>query len=117
MTLGNASAGAGNSRTITAEQAREIMNGSSDYVLLDVRSASEYEQNHIAGAKLIPVGELSARAAAELPDKNVPILVYCRSGGRAGTAVSTLTQIGYNNVFSFGGIVNWQYETVKGQEA
>jgi len=45
-------------------------------------------------------------ASAELPDKYIPILIYCQSGARAATAVKTLTRMGYDNVFSFGGILN-----------
>ncbi len=44
------------------------------YTLLDVRQPKEYEAGHIAGAKLIPVGELDRRLA-EL-DPNNPVLVY-----------------------------------------
>ena len=99
---------------ISPQEAREMMSRSDEYILLDVRTLSEYEQVRIEGAKLIPVDELSRRAPVELPDKNIPIFIYCHSGARAARAVDLLTGMGYTNVLSFGGILNWPYETIKG---
>ena len=99
---------------ISPRKAREMMAGSGDYMLLDVRTQPEYDQIRIAGAKLIPVDELSLHASAELPDKHIPILVYCHSGTRAGIAVKLLAEMGYTNVLSFGGIIDWKYDTVRG---
>jgi len=101
------------SPTITPQEARQMMNGSDKYILLDVRSPGEYRQKHISGAKLIPVAELNTRVATELPDKHIPVLVYCQSGVRASRAVKTLREMGYTNVLSIGGIMNWPYETVR----
>ena len=98
---------------ISPREARQMMKESNEFVLLDVRTPQEYNQIRIDGAKLIPVDELAVRAPAELPDKHIPVLVYCHSGARAGTAVKSLRQMGYENAFSFGGILNWPYETVK----
>ena len=100
--------------SITAQQARDLME-TSEPVLLDVRTPSEYHESHIRGARLIPVDELDRRASSELPDRNALILVYCRSGARAANAVKLLVHMGYKNVFSFGGILDWPYETVKEQ--
>ena len=97
---------------ITPQRARQLMQENTGYVLLDVRTQSEYNMVRIDGAKLIPVDELASRAPAELPDKQQMILVYCQSGMRAGTAARVLSKLGYTNVFNFGGIMNWPYETV-----
>ena len=103
------------SQVISAQEAHEIMNEAGDYIILDVRTQSEYEEVSIRNAKLIPVDELETRAAAEIPDKKTLILVYCRSGARSGRAAQLLSQMGYTRVFDFGGIINWPYETVKGE--
>jgi len=102
------------SGVISAEEARGRMEQGGEFVLLDVRTPEEYRQLRIKGAKLLPVDEISARAAKELPDKDIPLLVYCQSGIRAGAAVKTLARMGYTNVVSFGGIAGWPYETVRG---
>ena len=99
---------------ISPQQAHQIMEESDNFVLLDVRMPSEYKQVRINGAKLLPLDEIQGRASKILPDKNIPVLVYCHSGMRAEKAVKMLTRMGYTNVLSFGGIINWPYETVRG---
>ena len=98
-------------RKISAEEAREIMESSDDYILLDVRTEEEYREKRIDGAILIPDYEMTDRAVSELPDKNAVILIYCRSGQRSANAAKKLVQIGYTNIYDFGGIIDWPYET------
>jgi len=99
---------------ISAQEARKRMEQGGKYVLLDVRTPAEYKQVRIKGAKLLPVDELEKRASKELPDKTVPILIYCQSGARAATAAKILSRLGYTDAVSFGGIANWPYETAQG---
>jgi len=96
-------------RKISAEEAYDIMNGTDDFILLDVRTYEEFVELHIEGAILIPDNEITDRAADELPDKNALILVYCRSGRRSEAASRLLVQMGYTNVYDFGGIIDWQF--------
>lgn len=95
---------------ITAEEARVMMDGAEEFILLDVRTEEEFQDQHIGGAILIPDYEISERAEAELPDKDALIFVYCRSGRRSADAANQLVSLGYANVFDFGGILNWPYE-------
>jgi rhodanese-related sulfurtransferase len=99
-------------QTITAQEAYVIMNESDNFILLDVRTESEFREARINGAILIPDYEIKDRAKTELPDKNAIILVYCRSGRRSASAAAELARLGYTNVFDFGGIINWPYGTV-----
>ena len=99
---------------ISPQKAYKAMKESDQYILLYVRTPAEYKEARIDGAKLIQIDELGRRAPTELPDKDIPIYVYCRSGGRASGAVRTLKSMGYTNVANMGGIMNWTYETVKG---
>jgi len=101
-------------KTISAQEAHKRIEQGGGFVLLDVRTPQEYRQVRIKEAKLLPVDEIEERAEKELPDKDAPILVYCHSGARAGSAVRTLSRMGYTDVVSFGGIMGWPYETVKG---
>ncbi|MEG1493553.1 MAG: rhodanese-like domain-containing protein [Gordonibacter sp.] len=93
-------------------EAKAVMEGGGPFIVLDVRSADEFAQGHIPGAVLIPDNELAARAEAELPSKDETILVYCRSGRRSAAAAEMLAGRGYTQVFDFGGIADWPYETV-----
>ncbi len=98
---------------ISAAQAKEIMDNQTDYIILDVRQPFEYEEEHIEGAILIPDNEISKKAEETLKDKNQLILVYCRSGRRSKIASDELIKLGYTNIKDFGGIIDWEYETVK----
>ena len=97
---------------ITAEEAKEIIDNSDNFVLIDVREADEYASEHIENALLIPYGALEERAETELPDKEQTILVYCRSGRRSAIAAQTLISLGYTDVKDFGGIIDWPYDKV-----
>lgn len=96
---------------ITQEKAKEMMD-TQDVIILDVREQSEYDSGHIPGAVLLPVGTIDeATAAAAIPAKDSTVLVYCRSGNRSKTASSALAELGYTNLYEFGGINTWPYET------
>ena len=97
--------------SISAGDARSLMDSESGYIILDSRTADEYAEGHIKGAVLIPYDEVADRAASELPDRDQLILVYCRSGRRSKLAAETLAGLGYANVKEFGGIIDWPYET------
>ncbi len=99
-------------RKLSAEEARARMDSGDPVTVLDVREANEYAAGHIPGAQLLPLGQIEASAAEALPDKGAEILVYCRSGNRSRQAAMTLIELGYTNVFDFGGIISWPYETV-----
>ena len=96
---------------ITQEDAKQIMDTTNGYILLDTRTREEYDQSHIPGALTIPHTEIAQRAEEELPDKDQVILVYCRSGNRSKQASEILAELGYTNVKEFGGINTWPYET------
>ena len=98
---------------ISGSEAKALMDSESGYIIIDARTQEEYDDGHIHGAILIPEYEIADRAEKELPDKNQLILVYCRSGRRSKIAAEELVKLGYTNVKEFGGIIDWEYETVK----
>lgn len=63
-----------------------------DYVIIDVRSNEEYNQQHVKGAINIPYTEINENISI---DKDKVIFVYCKSGNRSGIAYSTLKDLGY----------------------
>ncbi len=96
---------------ITQEEAKEMMD-TEEVIILDVREQDEYDSGHIPDAVLLPVGTINEDTAAEvIPEKDSKVLVYCRSGNRSKTASSTLVELGYTNIYEFGGINTWPYET------
>ena len=96
---------------ISQEEAKEMMD-TQDVIILDVREQDEYDSGHIPGAVLLPVGTIDEETAAEvIPEKDSTVLVYCRSGNRSKTASSAMAELGYTNIYEFGGINTWPYET------
>ena len=95
---------------ITQEAAKEMMD-TQEVVILDVREQHEYDSGHIPGAVLLPVGTITADTAAAVIDElDTVVLVYCRSGNRSKTASQALVDLGYTNIYEFGGINDWPYE-------
>lgn len=98
---------------ITQDEAKRIMDTEEEFIIVDVREQYEFDSGHINGAILIPYTEIENRAEELLPDKNMQILVYCRSGRRSEIAAECLANLGYTNVKEFGGINDWPYEIEK----
>lgn len=99
---------------ITQEEAREMMARDDGHVIVDVRRQDEYDAGHIPGAILIPNESITTDRPAELPDPDQIILIYCRSGNRSKQAAQKLFDMGYTNVYEFGGINTWTGEVVTG---
>ena len=96
---------------ITAEEAKSMMEEQPDAMVLDVREQDEYHAGHIPGAVLLPIGTINEETAASaIPEKDTVVLVYCRSGNRSKTASQALMDLGYTQIYEFGGIKDWPYE-------
>lgn len=72
-------------------------------VLVDVRSAAEFASGALPGARLIPHAEIALRIGEVAPDKNTPLVLYCRSGKRSSVAQDRLRELGYTQVINAGG--------------
>lgn len=102
-------------KKITAEEAKKWMD-EGGVTVVDVRRADEYAQKHIPGAVLVPVESIGDAQPEALPDLEAVLLVHCRTGVRSKQASERLLELGYTNVYDFGGIVDWPYETESGEE-
>ncbi len=101
---------------IDAQQAKKALEENEEAILLDVRTQEEYDESHIPGATLLPLDRIESDAAEVLPDMNIPIYVYCRSGNRSVSASAILAELGYTQVYEFGGIMDWPYDTISTAE-
>ena len=97
---------------IDQEKAKEMMAVNDGHVVVDVRRADEYASGHIPGAILIPNESIGKGQPDQLPDKDQIILVYCRSGNRSKQAAQKLADMGYTNIYEFGGINTWTGEVI-----
>ena len=71
------------------------------YTLLDVRQPWEYEEDHLPGAKLVPLGDL--KEGTQHLDPAKPTLVYCAVGGRSRVAAQLLSGRGFQEVYNLAG--------------
>ena len=99
-------------KQISQEQAKEMMEKDDGHVVVDVRRQDEYDAGHIPGAILIPNESINKDQPEELPDLDQIILVYCRSGNRSKQVAQKLFDMGYTNIYEFGGIADWTGEIV-----
>jgi len=86
-----------------------VSNGDNELIILDVREREAYEQGHIAGARLLPRGQLELRVNQELPDPTRRILTCCEFGRISTLAASTLRVLGFQRAVALdGGMKAWR---------
>ena len=93
-------------KSVLPNEVRTIIKEKStnEYCLLDVRQPAEYEQGHIPGARLIPLGQLQSNLNKIQSDRMT--IVYCRSGNRSRSGVGILNGAGLKDVYNMeGGIL------------
>lgn len=98
-----------NYNIISQKEAKEIIDNNDYNCILDVREEFEYNEGHIKGAILLPLGELEKNIFNVVKEKDSKILIYCRSGNRSKQAANKLAKMGYKNIYEFGGIITWKY--------
>ena len=100
---------------ISMEEAKKMMEMDDGHVIVDVRTEEEYSSGHIPGAICIPNETIYKDRPSALPDLDQVILVYCRSGNRSKRSARMLYEMGYTNVYEFGGIIDWDGEIETGR--
>lgn len=99
-------------KQITQEEAKDMMAQDDGHIIVDVRRQDEFAAGHIPDAVCIPNETIDKMKPAELPDLEQIILIYCRSGNRSKQAAQKLVDMGYTNIYEFGGIIDWTGEVV-----
>lgn len=94
---------------ISVEEAYNMVESNNEIIILDVRTKEEYNEGHLKNAINIPVDIINT---FEESNKDKEIIIYCRSGVRAGTAMNELHKMGYTNLYTFGGIQDWKYDII-----
>ena len=95
-------------KTITQEEAMEILANDPNAKLLDCRFPKDYELRHIPNAIHYPLEAAVADNFEKIPDKNAPLITYCGDGNRGRLTAKTLAEKGYTNVYTMGGIIDWK---------
>lgn len=97
---------------ISAAEGKAMMDNDDTIVLVDVRTEAEYNEERIPGALLLPLDTIESNATMLIPDKKLTYIIYCRSGNRSYQASLILIELGYENIYDMGGIIDWPYDTI-----
>jgi rhodanese-related sulfurtransferase len=97
-------------KVISAQEVYDaVYNGDGNYQLVDVRTEEEFGASHLKDAQNICVTMDNFKERAKGLDKDKPVYVYCKSGGRSARASKILTDMGFTQVYDLqGGITNWE---------
>lgn len=100
-------AGAEYQGELTQKQEQERMTAGT-ITTIDVRSAGEYSKGHVPGAINIPHDKISNQLEQIKHLKDKPVLLYCRSGRRADMAETTLSELGFSQLYHLqGDMMEW----------
>ncbi len=105
----SASVYAQTSQVLNATEFEKKMTATKEKTILDVRTPGEYSEGHLADAKNIDYYKDDFKQQVSKLDKNKPVFVYCKAGGRSGSATEILTELGFTKIFDLqGGITSWK---------
>jgi len=94
---------------VTPLQVYEAVYGQDALQLVDVRTTEEYGVSHLKNAQNICVTSDDFKEKVEKLDKEKPVYVYCKKGGRSAKAARILKEMGFTKVYDLqGGMTSWQ---------
>jgi rhodanese-related sulfurtransferase len=108
----NTSTVIGSYENLDSSRFQQKLATTSDAILLDVRTEAEFESERIPNSINMNVMDASFMEKISSLDKNKTYFVYCRSGGRSGSACSIMSKQGYEVYNLAGGISNWTGEII-----
>jgi molybdopterin/thiamine biosynthesis adenylyltransferase/rhodanese-related sulfurtransferase len=95
-------------REVTPLEASELL-GDARAALVDVREVDEWAQGHVPGARHVARSHIEQDIEAAVPDRSIPVVLYCAAGVRSVFVAQTLRAMGYQDVASMaGGFEQWK---------
>lgn len=98
-------------QVVTRDELQQLMSAPGAPILVEALPREYFAAGHLPGALHLPHDEIEERAGELLPDKRVPIVVYCASAScrNSHTAAARLERLGYDNVSVYqGGKADWE---------
>ena len=97
-----------NGSSIDSKEAYGLIKADSNITILDVRTAKEFADGHVAGAVNIDVNQTDFAQKIDQLDRSKTYIVYCRSGRRSRKAVGIMAAKGFKNLYNVSdGFVGW----------
>ncbi|MFM9984394.1 MAG: rhodanese-like domain-containing protein [Flavobacteriales bacterium] len=94
---------------LTAQEFAAQIKNSPNGIVLDVRTPGEFSGGHLANALNIDWNGNNFDTEVKKLDKNKPLFVYCKGGGRSASAADRLRALGFTKVYELaGGILAWE---------
>jgi phage shock protein E len=90
---------AGTVKTLSGNEAKDLLAKQPDVLILDVRTPEEYAAGHLKNARLLNKYDADFEAKIKALDRTKPYLVYCASGGRSGEATQQMNQLGFQQIY------------------
>ena len=97
------------SKSLSPDEALELMLNDSRAMLIDVRANEEYKIGHIDGSICISLNDISNNPFSVCENKDTPIILYCQKGYKSSAAAQTLIDAGYSRIYTIPGIGQYQY--------
>jgi thioredoxin 1 len=108
MVLAFACQNASKTNILTSKDFNDKINSGGNIQILDVRTEEEFNEGHILNAINIDVNSDNFEAKVGQLYKDIPTLVYCRSGARSSNAIEIMSKMGFKELSNLeGGIVQW----------
>lgn len=98
-------------RDVTVEEADAMLGSGEGLVVLDIRTADEYDEGHIPGARNIDFRGEEFRDEVAALDREGKYLVHCAGGGRSGSSLAVFQELGFGEVYHLAdGMNGWEAE-------
>jgi rhodanese-related sulfurtransferase len=82
------------------EEVKKRLDAGERFILVDVREESEWDRGHLPAAIHLGKGVIERDIEQTIPDKSLPLVLYCGGGYRSALAADNLQKMGYTNVVS-----------------
>ncbi|MGH9775134.1 MAG: rhodanese-like domain-containing protein [Candidatus Acidiferrales bacterium] len=90
-------------REINVVETKRRLDAGEHFILVDTREESEWDRGHITGSIHLGKGIIERDIEQTIPDKSVPLVLYCGGGFRSALVADNLQKMGYTNVLSMDG--------------
>lgn len=97
------------SQVLKPEALQLLIDETENLQLIDVRTVKEVNDGYIANASNIDYYSSDFKSQMDQLDKNAPVAVYCKAGGRSGKAAKMLRDLGFKQIYDLeGGFAAWK---------